>query len=65
MINMLDILTFTHEDILDLNKSLPRVNVLLTFISKTKTIGKQKHQLDLNNKQAKNEKVFVYKEYMN
>jgi hypothetical protein len=39
MINMLDTLTFTHSDILDLNKSLPRVNVLLTFVSKTKTVG--------------------------
>jgi len=43
MINILHTLTFTHYDILELNKFLPRVNVLFTFVSKTKTVGNQKH----------------------
>ena len=39
MIQMLDTLTFTHSDILELNnQNLPRINVILTMVSKTQRV---------------------------
>ena len=37
---MLDSLTLTHSDILEINSSnLPRVNVIVTFISKNDSVN--------------------------